>query len=459
MDIRAEVLKKIKPTQAEAEKIKQFVSQLQSVAKTVSGLDTVIVGSIGKFTWLAGDHDVDIFLMFDASVPREELERLGLEYGKRIVDELGGKCKIKYAEHPYVHAVIRGYDVDVVPCYRIKHGEKIKSAVDRSPLHLQYVLDFMKKESADEVRLLKQFCKGVGVYGSDAKHQGFSGYICELLVLNYSTFDAVLEAASHWRPPFTINIERHLGLTMSKFHGNPLIIIDPIDPERNVSSVVSSENFVKFVAACRRFKKKPSIEFFFPAPAKPLTPKQLSILQKRGTTFFALSFKKPDVIDDVLYPQLRRAAARLAQMLEHEEFHVVRAIEFGEGDPVLVFELEVAALPGIRRMIGPPVFEEKHSMEFLSKYAKHFTYVSDNKWMADIDRKYMTAEELLNSFLKTTPELLVENGIPSYVAASISKKKLISGKPFWSLVRGNKKLSQHLAEKYFEDYSGDFLGN
>jgi tRNA nucleotidyltransferase (CCA-adding enzyme) len=457
MDIKAEVLKKIKPSQVEAERIKHFVSQLQSVAKTVSGLDAVIVGSIGKFTWLAGDHDVDIFLMFDANVPREELERLGLEYGKRIVDELGGKCNIKYAEHPYVHATIKGYDVDVVPCYRIRHGEKIKSAVDRSPLHLQYVIDTMKKEMADEVRLLKQFCKGTGVYGSDAKHQGFSGYICELLVLNYGTFDAAIEAAGHWRAPFTINIERHLGIS-SRFKDQPLVIIDPIDPERNVASVVNCENFVKFVAECRRFKKKPSLDFFFPAPKKPLTAAQISQLTKRGTAFLALPFKRPDVIDDVLYPQLRRAAARIAHILEHEEFHVIRALEFGD-DPVMIFELEVSALPNIRRMIGPPIFEEKHSMEFLSKYAKPFTFVSDGKWMADVDRKFVTAEGLLNSFLKATPENLVEAGIPSHVAAAVSKKRMILGRAFWSLVRKNKRLSCHMAEKYFVDYSGDFLGN
>src|SRR5687767_11249795 len=114
-NVKAEVLAKIRPSKEEVERVKSFVSQLQSVAKTVSGLDAVIVGSLGKMTWLAGDHDIDLFLMFEQTVSREELERLGLEYGKRIVEELGGKAKIKYAEHPYVHAIVRSFDVDIVP--------------------------------------------------------------------------------------------------------------------------------------------------------------------------------------------------------------------------------------------------------------------------------------------------------------------------------------------------------
>ena len=454
MDVKASVLAKIKPTKQEEERVKVFVNQLHSVAKTVSGLDAVIVGSIGKFTWLAGNHDVDIFLMFDQAVPREELERLGLEYGKRITQELGGKTKIKYAEHPYVHATIKGFSVDVVPCYRIRHGEKIKSAVDRSPLHLRYILDYMRPSLADEVRLLKQFCKGIGVYGSDAKHQGFSGYICELLVLQYGTFDKVIDAASAWRPPFTINQERHLGINITKFHG-PLIIIDPVDPDRNVAAVVSGDTFVRFVSACKRYQKDQSVDFFFQKPKKPLSAKQLNALQKRETNFIALSFRRPDVIDDVLYPQLRRAVTRLVSMLEYNEFRVLRAMEFAEKNPVIVLELENWQLPAVKKMTGPPIFEEKHSGEFLGKYAKNFVYVSDNRWVADVPRKYRTAEQMLSDFFRRKQEEQIESGLPKHLAAA--KKTIISGKAFWSLVKRDKVLSSHLAERYFVDYSNDFI--
>src|SRR3989338_8188035 len=283
MDIHSEVLKKIKPSHDEVERVKRFVGQLLSVSKTVSGLDAVIVGSIGKFTWLAGDHDIDLFMMLDSSVPREELERLGLEYGKRITEELSGKWKIKYAEHPYTNAVIRGFDVDIVPCYRIRYNEKIKSAVDRSPLHLQYVLDHVKPAMIDDVRLLKQFCKGIRVYGSDTKNQGFSGYICELLVLQYGSFEKVLEAASQWKPPFVINVERHLGVPLTRFKDQPFVIIDPIDAERNVAAALGAENFLRFISSAKSYKSKPALGFFFPTPPQALSPLQVKQLHARET--------------------------------------------------------------------------------------------------------------------------------------------------------------------------------
>jgi tRNA nucleotidyltransferase (CCA-adding enzyme) len=451
-NVKAEILKKIKPAQEEIERVKRFVSQLQSVAKTVSGLDAVIVGSLGKMTWLAGDHDIDLFLMFDQTVPREELERLGLEYGKRIVEELGGKAKIKYAEHPYVHAVVRGFDVDIVPCYRIAHDEKIKSAVDRSPLHLRYVIDYMKPNMTDEIRLLKQFCKGIGIYGSDAKHQGFSGYICELLVLNYGSFEKTIDAAVDWHAPFMINVERHLGVSAGKFRDQPLIIIDPVDPERNAAAVVNGENFIKFISSCKQFLKKPSARFFFPQTKRPLDARQLAVLQSRGTKFLAIKFKRPDIIDDVLYPQLRAATERFVSLINHEEFRVLRAFEFAEEDPVIVFELEVWSLPAVKSMIGPPIFTEQHSNEFLQKYSKNFVYVENNKWVADVPRKYRTAVDMLNVFLKAKPEALAENGVPKYIAAQISRQKVMAGKDFLRLLK-DKALSDYLRQKYFVDYT------
>lgn len=449
MDIKTEVLKKIKPSHEEQERVKKFVSQLLSVSKTVSGLDSVIVGSIGKFTWLAGDHDIDVFMLFDSSVPREELERLGLEYGKRIVEELDGTWKVKYAEHPYTSATVRGFDVDIVPCYRIKYGEKIKSAVDRSPMHLRHVLDYIKPAMIDDVRLLKQFCKGIGIYGSDAKNQGFSGYICELLVLNYGSFEKVISAGASWKPPHVINTERHLGVPLQQFRDQPLVIIDPVDAGRNVAAVVSGENFLKFVAEAKRYGAKPSVSFFFPSPKKPLSAAQLRALQSRETKFIALQFKRPDIIDDILYPQLRRATARISALLEHHEFHVLRAFELAEKDPVIVFELEVWSLPSVRKMVGPPIFNERHTSEFLEKYSKSFVYVESNRWVAEVPRKHKTAVNLVNGFLKGPPELLAERGIPKYLSPLLSKKKAVEHHEFWKLVKKDKALSDCLRQKYF----------
>ena len=58
-----------------------------------------------------------------------------------------------------------------------------------------------------DVLLLKQFLKGVGVYGSELKVGGLSGYLSELLVIRYGSFPKVLRAAKSWRPGEFIDLE------------------------------------------------------------------------------------------------------------------------------------------------------------------------------------------------------------------------------------------------------------
>jgi tRNA nucleotidyltransferase (CCA-adding enzyme) len=448
MELLEQILKKIKPSKAEEERVKHFADEILRIAKTISGLDGVIVGSIGKFTWLAGDHDVDLFLMFPKDVSREELEQKGLEFGKKIVEEMRGRWKIKYAEHPYTHAIVKGFHVDIVPCYRIAKGEKIISAVDRSPLHLEYILENLTPKMQDEARLLKQFCKGIGVYGSDAKHLGFSGYICELLIMYFGSFAKTMEAAISWRAPQVIDI---LGFAdKTQFPDQPLVIIDPVDKTRNAAAVINAENFVKFIAAAKAFTKKPSKRFFFPNPHEPLSTEQLHELGDRATELLVIAFKQPDVIDDVLYPQLRKALRRLWGLLEHEEYRIMRAFEFVGKSCYLIFELEVSQLPPQKRQEGPPITSRTHTQEFLAKYEGHaFLYLDSNRWIAEIKRESNTAKELIDKFIRQPADKLIEAGIPKYVALEIAKSKVISGAGFLALVKHDRSLSSYLREKYF----------
>lgn len=445
------VLKRVKPSRKEEEKINRFVSHILRVSKTVSGLDTTVVGSIGKGTWLSGDHDIDVFLIFPKNTTREELQEKGLDYGRRIVEELKGKSRVKYAEHPYTNAKIKGFDVDIVPCFRIQKGEHIVSAVDRSPLHLQYILDHMSPKMKDEVRLLKQFCKGVGVYGSDAKHLGFSGYICELLILYYQTFEATLRAASAWQAQQIVEL---LGFTdKSKFPNQPLIIIDPVDHQRNAAAVVGAENFMKFIAASKQFVAKPNVSMFWPAPPTPLNDKQAKYLMNRGTRFVAIKMKAPDVIEDVLYPQLRKALNRMKNLLHHSEFSVLRDYEFAtDTEAFLIFELEIFELPPVNNQEGPPVFAKHHTLDFLAKYkGKNFIYVDDDRLVAEVKRECKTALQLLEKFIRREKDKLVAEGVPTYIADVISQGKLLDHGELFTFARQNKELSSFLRERYFVD--------
>jgi tRNA nucleotidyltransferase (CCA-adding enzyme) len=304
----------------------------------------------------------------------------------------------------------------------------------------------MTEKMMDETRLLKQFCKGIAVYGSDVKNQGFSGYICELLVIKYKTFLGVLKAASLWSAPQII----FFGEKPQKRFSDPLIIIDPTDACRNAAANVSADNFVKFVEKARQILKRPAKKYFFPEKPMPLSTKEIAELKKRGTLFVAIEMKKPGVIDDILYPQLRRSLKRLDGILRENEFVVVRSYEWIGKEMVLFFEMEVWSLPLIKKMVGPPIFSKVHSKEFLSKYSKNALfkpYVEDKRWVAERPREFIKATDLLSFFARKSMKDLEASGIPSYIAKPMKKSKIVEN--VWMLVKKQKDFSAFLHEKYF----------
>jgi len=447
--IRGQVIAKIRPKPEEEENVRDFAKRIIEVSKDVSGLDSVVCGSIGKSTWIAGDHDVDLFMMFPKDLSRDILEERGLKFGKKIVERMGGKWIIKYAEHPYVHAIIKGFDVDVVPCYRIAKGEHIKSAVDRSPLHLEFILAHLKPEYFDDVRLLKQFCKGIGVYGSDAKSMGVSGYICELLMLKYGHFDAVLAQIAGWRAQQII----HLGTepVKAKF-SEPLVIIDPVDHSRNAAAAVSAENFARLVTYAKRFLARPDSSYFWPKE-KELSATELKELQKRGTQWIGIVFPKPAVIEDVLWPQLRRGLRRFDTILKEREFLPIRSYAFANREAIMIFEMEVWSLPRITHMEGPPIHAAEHAGKFLEKYsdAEFGPFVEGGKWNIERERKHKLAIEMFRYWLHKNSKALEESGVPNFVAKAMAKNaKVLEGGAFWSFVKKNDELSKFLRRQYFE---------
>ncbi|MFH1420713.1 MAG: CCA tRNA nucleotidyltransferase [Candidatus Aenigmatarchaeota archaeon] len=455
--IKELVLAKIRPPKEEETKLNNFLRDLITTAKIISGLDVVVCGSTGKGDWLSGDHDIDLFIMFPKNTSREKLEDLGLLYGKQVAKDMHGEAHTEFAEHPYTCVKINEYDIDIVPCYRIKPGEKIKSAVDRSPLHLHYIINKFDDKLRDETRLLKQFMKGIGVYGSDVKTEGFSGYICELLISQYGSFESVLKAAAKWQAPQIIVLKGKPSKVrlVKKFDGKPLIFIDPVDKERNVAAVISVEKFFEFVKKSRDFINDPSPEYFFKQQPRVLSAEQERSLKERQTKFIAIVSEKPDIIDDIAYPQFRRAQKRLLSLLRENEFVVLRSYVAGlenEKKMAIIIELEVWSLPKIKKMPGPYVWSSRHVKEFLKKYSvpDFGPYIEGKAWVVDKKRSFPDVSHLLKDFLSQMPEELVKHGIPEQISSSMFKASFLEHDEFWSLVRSNQEFSDFLRIKYFE---------
>ena len=399
--IRAPILLRIKPTDSEKSRLaslaESIISRINAIAaQEGTSASAQLVGSSARGTWISGEHDLDIFIMFPPDVERSELEEKGLCIARKMAEE-SQSSEERYAEHPYIHAIFDGFEVDLVPAFNVASAVDIKSAVDRTPFHNIYVSS-MIKGLEDEVLLLKQFMKGIGVYGSELKTHGFSGYLVELLVINYGSFVKVLEAACEWKSGITIDIEKH-GCAV---HGDPVVVVDPTDPARNVAAALSLDNMCIFIDKACEFMEKPNETYFTVQVQEPLGDDEFKkTLDARGTSLIALEFAAPDVVEDVLFPQLHKLEDSVREMLERYDFRVYNSSVWAKDKAVALFELETASLPQVKRHTGPHVWAKEHASAFKSKYKDSNTFsnvfIENGKYMVEIPRKYTGAKKLVES--------------------------------------------------------------
>ncbi|EHK02130.1 tRNA CCA-pyrophosphorylase, partial [Candidatus Haloredivivus sp. G17] len=93
---------------------------------------------------------------------------------------------------------IKGHEVEIVPCYDTD-PENIQSAVDRTPHHTRWAKNNLDSQQRKDVVALKVFLDAQGLYGSSLEIQGFSGYLCEILIAYYGSFEKLIEKASQWQ--------------------------------------------------------------------------------------------------------------------------------------------------------------------------------------------------------------------------------------------------------------------
>jgi tRNA nucleotidyltransferase (CCA-adding enzyme) len=404
------VRERVSPSPDERERLQRVADEVmararEAVADLPVDAEVVQVGSTARGTWTAGDRDIDVFVSFPTDLDRETLERYGLEVGHAVLPD----GREEFAEHPYVVGEREGYDVDLVPCYAVETASDIRSAVDRTPFHTRHLQGRLADGLAGDVRVTKQFMKGVGVYGSNLRTRGFSGYLTELLVLEYGGFRALLEAVADWHPPVELDPEAHGQASFD----DPLVVVDPTDPERNVAAVCSAENVARLQHYARALLAEPRESLFEPAVPDPYDADDVrAAVERRGTTPVALRFDAPDVVDDQLWPQLRKSLGGLTGALDRRGFDVLRSAAFvsdgdaaaadgGPDEALFLVELAVAEVPAVERHEGPPVAVREHATGFYETYADDpdvaGPYVDGDRYVVERPREYRSAVDFLSS--------------------------------------------------------------
>jgi tRNA nucleotidyltransferase (CCA-adding enzyme) len=397
--VLARVRERVTPDAEERARLDRAVARLTARAEAAIedlpvAADPLHVGSTARGTWLPGDRDIDLFIRFSPDLPRENLERYGLAVGHEVLDG-----REEYAEHPYVAGEFAGFGVDLVPCYRVESATAIRSAVDRTPFHTRYLESRLDDSLAAEVRLAKRFLSAIGVYGSDLRTRGFSGYLTELLVCEHGGFRPLVAAAADWNPPVRFDPEDHA----ERAFDDALVMVDPTDPERNVAAVLSSTNLARFQHHARDLLADPRESVFDAATPAPLSASDVRAeIERRGTTPIAVRFPAPDLVDDQLYPQLEKSLSGTRRALDSHGFDVLRGSAFADETAALLCELAVAERPRIERHAGPPVSAREHAERFYETYAGgewYGPFIDGDRYVVERERDYRTAREFLEDGL------------------------------------------------------------
>ena len=408
MDYEA-ILNDIKPTKEEQDDIDAMSDKLVSFLNETCEKEEIdariaVVGSVAKHTALKGKSDIDIFMAFPLSVSEEKLKDTGLKLAHKCSDEFDGDASHHFASHPYVTTIIEDYEVDLVPCYSIEDGSQLKSAVDRTILHTRYVKANLTPEGADEVLLLKKFMDMTGTYGSEFKVGGFAGYLCELLIIKYGSFEETLRQASEWKYGHVIDLEDY---GTAKNFKDPLVVIDPTDKNRNVGAALTLTKYAEFIQSARNYLSSDNKkDYFYPLTKKLDKDYILDEFEKRGGDLIAIKFSMPDMPLDTLYPQLKVTTESLVEKLTDAEFNV---FDYGywsdeESECIILLEMASSKLNNVKVNIGPKVFIKKACDNFTNKYGAENCYILNDFLVHNQKREFADAIDYI-SYIFTTEHI------------------------------------------------------
>ena len=437
-----QVLDTIIPTSEELELIDGIIKKLKRLLKEqASKLNLEFTriepqGSTGiKNTQLKGDFDIDLFIGLDYNLFKPKYNGLSKNKLKKeskkdflslcnnwilqslTLDEFHNP-RLLYAEHPYVTVdyilddikvkidIVLYFDLDLE---FIKKNGPI-TAVDRSPWHGCFIRDELNSDQKNDVRLLKQFFKSCHSYGdkSAVGKVGFIGYSAELLIYYFHNLKNLFENFNElYKKPLDYYNRNEKELSkIVHFQLDYLIIIDPIDKNRNVGSAISEKAYKYCNQKVSEFLKHPSPDFFKikPIPEINLANKddpflsRIYIIELQNT-----NLKIHYTINrDKLYSLGKSIKANGEKEFSHVDrfgkivFEVYFEDEKNQYNLAIFCEKPYISETYIRK--GPPITEEKHTVNFKRKNPEYFE--KDGYLWVETMRDYSNFSDFLKRFAK-----------------------------------------------------------
>jgi tRNA nucleotidyltransferase (CCA-adding enzyme) len=345
-------------------------------------------GSFAKKTFLKNDYDVDIFVKFDMQYEKKKISQILYNAIKSLNPEKlhGSRDYFK---------INNKIEYEIIPVLDIKNNSDARNITDMSPLHVDWVNKNIKPFQRDEIRLTKLFCKANRTYGAESFISGFSGHVIDILIIYYGSFLKLLEASLNWKEKEIIDFYNyHKGnsiknLNYSKIQ-SPLILIDPISPDRNASASLCKEKIIQFKESARKFLENPSTKFF--VYEKMTIPKLKKLYKDKKLIIFNIELSKDKY--DIIGSKIVQTYNYILNKFTNNTFNVLDSgWEWDKNKKAFLWYVcsyEMLEKEFLR--VGPPLNQTYHVNLFKKKHKK--TIEKENRIFAKVIRKYRKVERL-----------------------------------------------------------------
>jgi tRNA nucleotidyltransferase (CCA-adding enzyme) len=264
-------------------------------------------------------------------------------------------------------------------------------------------------ELNDEIRIAKQFCKANNVYGAESYINGFSGHIVDILVIHYGSFISLMKKFASIdevsiKKPLVIDTDNLLKnpiMEMNKSKISPLIIVDPVQPERNAAAALGKEKLLMFIDACKNFIDSPS-EDLFDIKKFDLQKKILELKDKnKNSKIILIKVKTLEGSKDIVGTKVFKVYEDLIKQSSLNDFPVLDSawhFDHEKRSAIILYVFDKERLSDTVEHSGPPLSAKADVEKFRNKH--DMTKVKGNRIYATIKRKYTLPEKLLRELFE-----------------------------------------------------------
>lgn len=380
------VLEKITPTKEEEKLVKKLSFNILKKLEKIKDTKPILGGSAAKSTFLKNDYDIDIFVKFPLKYKTKNISKILEKNLKKIFP----KAIKVHGSRDYFQIKQDLFTFEIVPILNISNPKKAQNITDISPFHTKWVNSKTNQKLLDEIRLAKAFCKANHLYGAESYIRGFSGYTLEILTVYYGSFQNLIKSATKWKPGLRIDIEKYKSkLNPSKV--SSLIIIDPVQAERNAAAALSEKKFNEFINLAKSFYHNPSKEFF---EKKELDPQKL-----HGAVVIKATPLKGK--EDVVGAKLIKILGYIKKELDREGFEVKEYDWDWDSEAILWYFVKKETLPLLKKHFGPPIKEKEHVKVFKEKYKNYQIKTEKGRIYVELKRKHTKVNDFVKDLISS----------------------------------------------------------